>query len=751
MNQSVMRTHPRDESGDYPSNFHFFWNTILENRWLIIGIALVTALLGTLYALQIKPVYEANILIQVKENSTPAKDLPGNLPAALDIKTQTATEVEILRSRSVLLHAVEASKLDIFVEPKYFPIVGAWIATSNKNSSTPGVFGYGGYVWGADQLAVTELNLPDALLGQPFLITVESQDGFRLTQEELGIQIEGKVNAIARARTAYGDIEILVSRIAAKPGAEFSVSRIAKYQAVENLQRALNISERGKQSNIIGVSLKGSDPALISNILNEIGTEYIRQNVVQKSVETEKALAFFKQQLADAKNNLERSESRFTELRARKGTFDVKDDARTLSQRSVALLAKLAELKQKRDELQIRFLDEHPSVVQVNGQIQELTRELGAIKAKTNTLPAIEQQMLDVTRDRQLNTEMYTGLLSMGRQLGMVEPSRNANVRLLDRAEMPRQAVNLKRSTMIAVACLAGVLFGVIAAFAKRALAGRLHDPREIEQSLGLMVSAVIPHSENQKLIDKKLRRNSRELLILPQEASSDGAIESLRILRSTLQFSMRDSERNIIMLTGPTPDVGKSFVSANFAAVQAAVGKKVLLIDADMRTGHLHRYFGLERSQGLSDVLAMMANIDSVIKKSVVENLDFISTGSFPDKPAELLAHPNFGKLLRTLSASYDCILIDTAPVLAFSDALIVGLHADAIINVVRDGVSSMVEAEEAVKRLNRAGLAVTGIILNDVKPNVSPYGYASSYRAATLSLGYKNSDAERLRLIRG
>ena len=239
--------------------------------------------------------------------------------------------------------------------------------------------------------------------------------------------------------------------------------------------------------------------------------------------------------------------------------------------------------------------------------------------------------------------------------------------------------------------------------------------------------------------------------MILSQGISSEGVIENLRILRSTVQFLMRDSDRNVIMITGPTRGVGKSFISANFAMVLAATGKNVLLIDCDMRAGNLHRYFGLERQNGLSDTLATNGNGESIIHREVATNVDFISTGNLPNQPAELLSHVNFGIFLRTLASRYDHVLIDTPPVLEFSDALIVGVHAEAIFNVVRDGVSSTNDAEEAVRRLNRAGLTVTGIILNGHRSHMNRHGYGARNVTVPPVTGYQNNDEQTVRLIAG
>lgn len=751
MNQSIPRIQYRNEKDGDVSSIASVLNIFFENKWLIAGVALVTILLGTMYAYSVKPIYEANILIQVKDSASAAKDSPGDLPAALDTKTQTATEVEVLRSRTVLARAVDATHLDIHAEPKYFPILGAAIARANTHLSNPGILGYGGYAWGAEHADISAFNLPASLAGRPFMLTAGDGKNFVLTENKLGIKLEGKVGEVAKAATEYGNVEIVVDALRAKSGAQFSVSRTPKIQTVEQLQKALVISEKGRQSNIIGVTLTGSKPELISKVLNEIGDEYIRQNVAQKSAAAEKALAFFNQQLPEVRQKLERSESKSAELRSTQGAFDVNEEANVLSQQSVAVQTRLADAKQRKDELLARFTGEHPSVALVNKQIQDLNRELAGIKGKLKKLPAVEQEVLGVTRDKQVSSDLYTGLASMGRQLDLLQPGRIGNVRLLDRAESPVEPITPKPSMMIAVACLAGLLLGVAAAYMKSAFVERINGPRDIEQALGLTVCATIPHSEIQTQLYKTIWRNTNKVLVLPHDAPSEDTIESLRSFRSTLQFSMRDSQRNIIMITGPTPEVGKSFVCANFASVLASVGKRVLLIDADMRTGYLHRYFGVEQANGLSDVLARMASIESVIHKDVVGNVDFISTGNFPNKPAELLAHAHFGRMLRSLTSHYDYILIDTAPVLGFSDALIVGLHAETIFNVVRNGVSTVHEVDEAVKRLNRAGLAVTGAILNDLKPGISRYGYASRYRTADIIPASDGNDVERVRLIRG
>jgi tyrosine-protein kinase Etk/Wzc len=169
--------------------------------------------------------------------------------------------------------------------------------------------------------------------------------------------------------------------------------------------------------------------------------------------------------------------------------------------------------------------------------------------------------------------------------------------------------------------------------------------------------------------------------------------------------------------------------VSANFAAVMAASGKRVLLIDGDFRNGHLHRYFDTGRQDGLADAITGTKRLEQIIHQEVIENVDFISTGTLPSNPSELLMRPNLGTLLESLSALYDVVLIDGTPILAVSDTLIIGAHAGAIYLLTRAGVTSHGEIAESIKRLSQAGLVAKGVLFNDLTLRPGRYGYGYKY----------------------
>jgi tyrosine-protein kinase Etk/Wzc len=738
MNQPILQlqsnqTTPFSTEQDDRLDFHKIVDFIIDNRWLIASVALVVTLLGAAYALVREPVYKATILIQVEESSASARNVNSELSSVFDLKTGSSTEIEVLRSRKVVSPAVEQTRFYINAQPKYFPGIGSWIAGRHKQLSEPGLFGYGGYAWGAESADASVFNVPKELEGRAFRLTAGANGSYRLVQKDEGIQIDGQVGQTLNTRVPHGVIELRVDKLAANPGAQFLLTRSSRLETVEKLQKALKISEKGKQSGVIEVALAGTDPKRATIILNEIARQYIRQNDDRKSEVAEKLLASLDRQLPQLKQELQESEGRYNERRKKHGTIDLGEEAKGILQLSITAKTRMVELRQKKEELLGRYEEEHPAVEAVNQQIRALNRELASIDARIKMLPEIEQDVVRLKRDVQVNTDVYTAVLSTAQQLRLVSASKVGYIRLLDPAEPPVKPIEPTGSLFVAVAAAVGLLLGTLVAFLRKAFYGRVNDPQEIEEMLGLAVTATIPHSAGQKRLQAQIKNERTALLdnekravaVLSHGEPSDGAVEGLRRFRSSLQCAMQDSKNNIIVIAGPTPAVGKSFVSANFATVLASIGKKVLLIDGDLRTGRLHRYFGIERKRGLSDAISEGAPLDQVIRRNVVENVDFISTGSLPSNPAELLAHTNFGKLLQLLSTRYDFILIDTAPVLAASDALIVAPHAGATFNVVRDGVTTMSEIEAAIKQFSQVGATVTGIVFNDSKSRSARYDY--------------------------
>lgn len=708
-----------------------YFNTLFDNRWLIGAITVLVTVLAVGYALVAKPVYEANLMIHVEEESPNAsKNILSEASSLFETKKAAIAEMELLRSRMVIARAVDNLQLYIEVKPKYFPVAGFWFAKQNNDAlSEPGIFGYGGYVWGDEKAEVSVFEVPEAWHNREFTITAHGKDRYRFSGGGQPLAFEGTIGKTFRATTREGDVELRVDRLAARPGAEFRLQRMSRLGTIQNIQTAMLITEQGKQSGVIEVKLQGESAKRINSLLSEIGREYMRQNLARKTEEAEKSLAFLNQQLPILKRQLEQSEDKYNLFRNTHGTIDLREEARMSLQQAAAARTRRIDLVQKKTELLSRFTEDHPIVMGLNRQRKEVEQEIDEVAKRIRTLPVLEQDEARLTREIKVNTDLYTALSNTAQQLRLISVGRVSNVRMIDAPMAPEKPLKPNRPLIVALAAVTGLFLGVLLAFTRKAMKGGIDDPQQIERMLrARVVYATIPHSANQDRLTRRARGAPGHLPLLAQAVPEDIAIESLRSFRAALQFSMPHFKNNIVMFAGPARDLGKSFVAANFAAVMAASGKRVLLIDGDFRSGHLHRYFGVSREQGLSKAISGSMPVEHLIHRNVQENLDFIPTGALPPNRAEFLLHLNFGTLLEAVSASYDLVLIDPPPILAVADALIIGAHAGAVFILARAGVTTEAEINESIKRLNHAGISPQGVLFNDMALRLA--GYRSQYK---------------------
>jgi tyrosine-protein kinase Etk/Wzc len=324
---------------------------------------------------------------------------------------------------------------------------------------------------------------------------------------------------------------------------------------------------------------------------------------------------------------------------------------------------------------------------------------------------------------------LYTNLLDSAQQLRIVKAGEVGNVRVVDYAVAEDLPVRPKRPLVIALAAVLGLIVGTVAAFVKSALFGGVEHSEQIEQALGLPVYATVPHSETQVRLQQNMRRGRGGHHVLAAIASEDVAIEGIRSLRTALQFGLLDVTNNVIVVTGPRPEVGKSFMSVNLSAVLASGGKRVLLIDADMRRGDVHSYFGVSKQPGLADVIAGL-DVEGAVLRDLLPGVDVLPKGSLPPNPAELLMSERFKTMLDHFSGRYDVVIVDTPPVLAVTDAALIGKHAGTTLLVVRHGRHPMAEILESANRLRNGGVTFKGVLFTDVPQRRLGYGtYYSGY----------------------
>jgi len=708
------------------------FDNLLEYRWLVTAITAAGVAVAGAAAWLSTPVYETNSLVQVEDNKGgPLGSLLGEAGNLFDVRSPVTAEIEILRSRTIVGQAVERLRLDLDVRPRYAPLVGEWMARRASEPSSPGFLGMDGYVRGNESVQVALFDVAPGLLGRTLVIvatpgglSLQTEDGLRLASGRIGERLTFLLDGEEGA--------LMVSALQAKPGAHFLVTRYSPQSVTRALQEDLKISEKGKSSGVINIALEGDDPQRIVSVLNQITELYVRQNVDRKAAEAEKSLSFLKTQLPALRQQLEAAEDRFSRFRNERGTFDLGAESSALLGQMVGLRTKELELTQKRKELDERFTAEHPQVVAVESQLRALRGEIAKLERSARQLPATEQELLRLTRDVKVNNGLYTNLLDSFQQLRLVKEGKVGNVRVIDPAAVPERPIKPRKAQILGLGLLAGLVAGAGLALLISRWRPQLRSPDEIEQVTGMGVLATVPLSAQQTSMGAVIQRGDPGLHLLALSHGEDAAIEGLRSLRTALQFTMLDARNRLVMVTGPTPSIGKSFVSANLAVVLGAGGRRVLLIDADLRKGHLHKYFGVDRGVGFSDVVAGRTQLNETVFPNIAPGVDFITTGKLPPNPAELLGSARAETILADLTDRYDLVIVDTAPVLPVSDAQALAPRAGTVLMVARAEQSSLGDLIESRRRLAQSGAQVHGVIFNglDLSRRRYGYGYSAGYR---------------------
>lgn len=702
--------------------------TLIDHKLLIAMVAGAFMVAGGAFAVLSAPVYRANALVQVEAKKN---DMFGfsNISSMLGQESPSVTEIELIKSRSVLGKAIDNLKLDIDIEPNYFPFVGAFIARrfdpENPQDVAAPWLGLNSFAWGGEELSISELEVPSALLGETMTLIVGDNGAYSLLDDDGNTLAQSTVGETVN----QDGLKIKVEVLRANPGAKFKVTRQPRMATILEYQKALDVFERGKDSGILSLALEDVDADRSIRTLNEIIKLYVRQNIERTSAEAAASLDFLKEQLPQVKKELEGAEKALNQYQIRSKSIDISLETKAILDQIVALDASISTLKLQRAEMDRKFTVQHPAYRALMMQLSELTSKQNSLIKKVEGLPATQQELFSLTRDVQVGNEIYTQLLNKSQELDVMRAGTVGNVNLIDEADVDEsKPVKPQKALIVLTMTLLGAFFAIAIVLVRKALNRGLETPEAIEH-LGLPVYASIPYSALQKAEEDKRARNrtsnTKTVHLLALNHPTDLAIEALRSLRTSLHFATLEAKNNRLMISGPSPAVGKTFVSVNLAAVIAQAGRRVLLIDVDMRKGYVHKMLGEGSENGLSDVLSKQCSLDKAIHQTQINGFDFISRGRIPPNPSELLMKANFAELLDEVSKDYDLIILDTPPLLAVTDAAIVGRQSGTNLIVTRFGLNPAREIELTMRRFAQNGIELKGAIFNGVEKRASAYGY--------------------------
>ncbi|EQC04252.1 tyrosine-protein kinase [Aeromonas salmonicida subsp. pectinolytica 34mel] len=682
---------------------------LIDGRWWIVSITCFFMMMGVAYALLVTPVFKANALLQVEKKAS-GTALLGDMADVLGgEQADAAAEIELLTSRMVLGRTVQELHLDTVVIPDFFPLVGRGVS---RLMGQP-----------YPKMAVSRFEVAPELVGVPLTLTLGEDKHFTLEVE--GRVLEGQVGKLLE----QDDLTLLLSDVAAQDGQVFTLLKQPVLDVIGELQSGLQVSEKGKNTGIISLALEGEDKGRIRAVLDNISQNYLQQNVLRKTEEAQKSLDFLQTHLPQVKDDLNRSEELLNTYRQQNESVDLSLEAKAALDTMVGIEKQLNELTFREAELQQLYTRQHPAYIALMEKRQTLINTKNNINKSIKRLPKTQQGILRLTRDVQVGQEIFVQLLNKQQELNIMKAGTIGNVRIIDDAAVQTRAVKPKKPLIVVLATLLGGMLSVGLILVRAAFHRGVESPEQLEE-MGLSVYATIPYSEDQAKIEQQQKKKGRKAMalneaLLAARNPADLAMESLRSLRTSLHFAMMEAKNNIVMISGPGPGpgLGKTFVSTNFAATLAMGGKKVLVIDADLRKGCMQKVMGQEMGAGLSAYLAGQSEMMQVISKTSFDGLDFVCRGAVPPNPSELLMHPRFKALLDWAAEHYDFVIVDSPPILAVTDAAIVGQHVGASLLVARFAKTAVKEVEVAIRRFEQNGVVIKGILLNAVEKKASSY----------------------------
>ena len=507
--------------------------------------------------------------------------------------------------------------------------------------------------------------MEQALQGRPLTLKITGTETYTLSTDVERVLGEGRVGELFSNDVPY--VELLVSRIQAPVNVEFTLLKRNDAQMIRNLQGRFAVAQRGRDTGILELTLTGPDPLELQRSLDAISNVYLIQNINRQAAEAESRLAFLEQQTPQIQASLNAAENSLNEYRASQESVDLSFETRSMLERMVSLESELNNLLIQESEIAQRFTQSHPTYQGLLNKREQLQGEQQRLEAQVNNLPETQRQVLRLNRDVEVSQQIYMQMLNATQELRIARAGTVGNVRILDTAFVGNNAISPRTNLIILVSLMAGVMLGLMVVLLRHMLHRGISSVEEL-QALGLQVYATIPLSERQikifdRFSDKKTKRRLRTALgkslgdtvskklgkttrnqsgddygVLALIDPSDLAIEALRSLRTSLHFAMLEASNNRLMLTGPSPAVGKSFISTNLAVLCAQGGQRVLLIDADLRKGHIHRSFAGHSENGLSDYLVGKITLEQMIRETEQEGLEYVSRGTAPPNPSELL-----------------------------------------------------------------------------------------------------------------
>lgn len=680
-------------------------DTLLQHGRLAMLIFLLVFGAAAAYLLLSAPTYLADTLLQIdaRPRATLLPNVTGaDRPAAEGERVAVSGEIEILRSREVLLPVIAAVGMDIQV------------GDARRFGFLP--------VGARHGVEVPLFVVPEAYRALDFALHVEG-GAWTLRAEDGATVASGPVGQMTRFELAGEECRLTVNAAAELPPTRLKLQLRHEVKAYEDVLKQLRMFEPSRESSVVRISFEDSQPARAAALLNGLVSSYLTRTVQRRGNDDAKAVDYLEQQLAPLKRRVEAAENALSVEQNLSRPTPVVMEADALLRQRGELQRQLVELRIRRDLLLQRFTPAHPELAGVLAQINTVESSAGGLRNDVRQLPVQQRDLVRLQRDVQVTTELYTSMLNRVGLLRVTSASGLSTARQLDAAVVPVESVRPKAAAVLSVGAGAGIALALAAVLMARALQPTMSDSQELESPASLPTLAVIPQSEAQeRLMNGRSKDEVNEDFgthrLLVRSAPEDPASESLRSVHLSLMLRSRNMAAKVVLITSPSTGTGKAFVAANLAALMTENGKRVLLIEADLRRPGIHRFVGLDPlAPGLSDLLSDTRTLDEVVNRHPAVSMDVLLQGTASSNPGAMLMSLSLETAMAELRERYDHIVINAAPLLPSGDALAVGRLCDIALLVVRAEHSLVQETRVAQRRLEQAGIKLEGLLFNGVK----------------------------------
>ncbi|HDZ1572955.1 TPA: tyrosine-protein kinase, partial [Klebsiella pneumoniae] len=516
---------------------------LIDHRKLIVAITTGFTVIAVFYALLATPIYQANALVQVeqKQGNTILSNLSQILP---DSQPQSAPEITLLQSRMILGKTVDDLGLQTQIKQKFFPVIGRGLARIMGNK--------------LGAIEVKDLYLPDNKSGEnpEVILTVIDKDNYSIEAD--GFDFNAKVGELVEKN----GMSILVTTIEAEPGSKFSINYLTRLKAMNMLQNSFGVADQGKDTGMLTLTMTGDNPQQITKILDSISQNYLAQNVERQAAQDAKSLDFLNQQLPKVRNDLDQAEDKLNAYRKQRDSVDLTMEAKSVLDQIVNVDNQLNEITFREAEISQLYTKEHPTYKALMEKRQTLQNEKTKLNKKVSSMPSTQQEVLRLSRDVESGRAVYLQLLNRQQELNIAKSSAIGNVRIIDNAVSEPKPIKPNKPLIVVVGFIFGLLFSVGMVLLRILLRRGIESPEQLEE-MGINVYASVPVSEwlSKNLAKNKINRKESDIL-LAVENPADLAVEAIRGLRTSLHFAMMEAKNNILMISGASPNAGKTFIS---------------------------------------------------------------------------------------------------------------------------------------------------------------------------------------------